>query len=125
MAGGGAVAIDLSAAERFELEQRVRRRKSSHGAARRARIVLLAADGLSNSAITEKLEVSRLTVGTWRRCFADKRLDGLDDEPRPGAPRKIGDDKIAELVTRTLETVPEEAAHWSRRSMAGARACLR
>ena len=120
MARGRAVAIVLSAAERFELEQRVRRRKSSHGAARRARIVLLAADGLSNSAIAEKLGVARLTVGTWRRRFAEKRLDGLDDEPRPGAPRKIGDDKIAEVVTRTLETVPEDATHWSRRSMARA-----
>ena len=104
----------------FELEQRVRRRKSSHGAARRARIVLLAVDGLSNTAIAEKLEFSRLRVGTWRRRFAVKRLDGLDDEPRPGAPRKIGDDKIAEVVTRTLKTVPEEATHWSRRSMARA-----
>ena len=120
MARGRAVTIVLSEAERVELEQRVRRRKSLHGAARRARIVLLAADGLSNSAIAEKLGVSRLTVGTWRRRFADRRLCGLDDEPRPGAPRKIGDDKVAEVVTRTLETVPEDATHWSRRSMARA-----
>ena len=93
---------------------------ASHRAARRARIVLLAAEGLSNSAIAEKLGVSRLTVGTWRRRFADRRFCGLDDEPRPGAPRKIGDDKVAEVVTRTLETVPEDATHWSRRSMARA-----
>ena len=76
MARGKAVAIVLSDEERVELERRVRRRKSSHGAARRARIVLLAADGLSNSAIAEKLGVARLTVGTWRRRFAEKRLDG-------------------------------------------------
>ena len=120
MARGKAVAIKLSAAERVELERRVRRRKSSHGAARRARIVLLAAEGLSNSAIAAKLGVSRLTVGTWRRRFADKQVGGLDDEPRPGAPRKIGDDKIAEVVTRTLEVVPDDATHWSRRSMARA-----
>ena len=69
-------------------------RKSSHGAARRARIVLLAADGLSNTAIAEKLGVSRRTVGLWRCRFAEKRVCGLDDEPRPGAPRRIGDDKI-------------------------------
>ena len=80
----------------------------------------MAADGLSNLAIAEKLGVSRLTVGTWRRRFAGKRLDGLDDEPRPGAPRKIGDDRIAEVVTRTLETAPDDATHWSRRSMARA-----
>ena len=120
MARGKGVAIVLSDAERVELEQRVRRRKSSHGAARRARIVLLAAEGLSNLAVAEKLGVSRLTVGTWRRRFAAKRLAGLDDEPRPGAPRKIGDDKIAEVVTRTLETIPDDATHWSRRSMARA-----
>ena len=120
MARGSAVKIVLSEAERLELETRVRRRKSSHGAARRARIVLLAADGLNNTAIAEKLDISRLTVATWRRRFADQRLDGLDDEPRPGAPRKIGDDKIAEVVTRTLETMPENATHWSRRSMARA-----
>ena len=120
MARGKAVAIVLSDGERVELERRVRRRKSSHGSARRARIVLLAAEGLSNLAIAEKLDVSRLTVGTWRRRFAAKRLAGLDDEPRPGAPRKIGDDKIAEVVTRTLETMPDDATHWSRRSMARA-----
>ncbi len=120
MARGSAVKIVLSEAERLELETHVRRRKSSHGAARRARIVLLAADGLNNTAIAEKLDISRLTVATWRRRFADQRLDGLDDEPRRGAPRKIGDDKIAEVVTRTLETTPENATHWSRRSMARA-----
>jgi len=120
MARGSAVKIVLSEAERVELETRVRRRKSSHGAARRARIVLLAADRLNNTVIAEKLDISRLTVGTWRRRFADKRLDGLDDEPRRGAPRKIGDDKIAEVVTRTLETTPENATHRSRRSMARA-----
>ena len=120
MARGKAVSIVLSDVERLDLESRVRRRKSSHGAARRARIVLLAAEGLSNTAIAEKLGVSRLTVGTWRRRFAERRLEGLDDEPRPGAPRKIGDDKIVEVVTRTLETVPQDATHWSRRSMARA-----
>ena len=120
MARGSAVKIVLSEAERLELETHVRRRKSSHGAARRARIVLLAAAGLSNMAIAEKLDISRLTVATWRRRFADQRLDGLDDEPRPGAPRQIGDDKIAEVVTTTLETTPDNATHWSRRSMARA-----
>ena len=120
MARGKAVSIVLSDEERLDLESRVRRRKSSHGTARRARIVLLAADGLSNTAIAEKLDVSRLTVGTWRRRFAERRLEGLDDEPRPGAPRKIGDDKIVEVVTRTLETLPQDATHWSRRSMARA-----
>ncbi len=91
MARGKAVAIVLSAAERVELERRVRRRKSSHEAARRAPIVLLAAAGLSNTATAEKLGVSRRTVGPWHRRFAEKRrVCGLDDELRPDAARKIG-----------------------------------
>jgi transposase len=99
---------------------RVRRRKVARADALRAQIVLLAADGMNNCAIADELGVSRLTVGTWRRRFAKKRFEGLDDEPRCGAPRKIGDDKIAEVVTRTLETMPIDATHWSTRSMAKA-----
>ena len=112
MARGMAVEIVLTDSEREELGQRVRRRKIGRADAMRAEIVLLAADGLNNCAIAEELGISRLTVGTWRRRFAGKRLDGLDDEPRPGTPRKIGDDKIAE-VTKTLETMPAHSTHWS------------
>ena len=65
----------------------------------RAEIVLLAADGLNNCAIADEIGVSRMTVLTWRKRFAAQRLDGLDDEPRCGAPRKIGDDKITDVVT--------------------------
>ena len=61
-----------------------------------------------------------MTVMTWRKRFAARRLDGLDDEPRCGAPRKIGDEKIAEVVTKTLEAMPPDATHWSTRSMAKA-----
>jgi transcriptional regulator with XRE-family HTH domain len=118
MARGMAVEIVLTDSERDELGQRVRRRKIGRADAMRAEIVLLAADGLNNCAIAEELGISRLTVGTWRRRFAGKRLDGLDDEPRPGTPRKIGDDKIAEVVTKTLETMPAHSTHWSTRSMA-------
>ena len=82
--------------------------------------MLLAADGLTNVAIAERLATTRLTVATWRKRFAAKRLDGLADEPRPGAPRKLGDDKIAEVVTATLETMPADATRWSTRSMAEA-----
>ena len=86
----------------------------------RAEIVLLAADGMTNLAIAERLGITRVTVAMWRRRFAAKRLDGLADEPRPGAPRTIGDEKIAEVVTATLETMPAAATHWSTRSMAKA-----
>ncbi len=82
MARVRAVAIVLSDGERVELERRVGRRKSSHAAARRTRIVLLAADGLSDSVIAEKLGVSWLIVGSWRRCLAERDLEGLDNEAR-------------------------------------------
>ena len=120
MTGPAAVEIVLSERERGELEARVRRRKIARADAMRAEIVLLAADGMNNCAIADELGVTRLTVATWRKRFAAQRLDGLDDEPRRGAPRKIGDDKIAEVVTTTLETMPAAATHWSTRSMAKA-----
>src|ERR1700732_3115342 len=118
MARGPAVKIILGDSERSELEMRSRRRKIARVDAVRAEIVLLAADGMNNCAIAATLGVSRLTVGLWRKRFAKKRFDGLDDEPRCGAPRKIGDEKIAEVVTKTLETMPAGATHWSTRSMA-------
>lgn len=120
MRGFGAVRIGLEDDERAELQLRSRRRKTTRGDAMRAQIVLLAADGISNLAIARRLGITRVTVATWRRRFAAKRLDGLLDEPRPGAPRKIGDEKITAVVTQTLETQPTEATHWSTRSMARA-----
>jgi transposase len=110
----------LNDAERSELRARARRRKIARADAMRAEIVLLAADGMTNLAIAERLGITRVTVATWRGRFAAGRLDGLVDEPRPGAPRKIGDEKIAEVVTTTLETMPAAATHWSTRSMAKA-----
>ena len=118
--GRVAVAIDLSAAERREIEDLARRRRTAQGLARRARIVLLSAEGLENKKIAAELGAVADTVGKWRRRFAERRLEGLYDEPRPGAPRRIGDDAIAETVRRTLEETPVDATHWSLRSMARA-----
>ena len=115
-----AVEISLTAMERDLLERLVRRRKVSRGEAQRAEIVLRAADGLNNGAIAEAVGVTRQTVRLWRDRFAERRLDGLEDEPRPGAPRKIGDDRIEAIVVKTLETKPEDATHWSTRGMAKA-----
>ena len=120
MRGPKAVCVELSADERSELEARARRRKTSRGDAMRASIVLLAASGMTNLTIAKRLMTTRTTVATWRMRFATRRMDGLSDEPRPGAPRKIGDDKITEVVTATLETMPATATHWSTRSMAQA-----
>ena len=115
-----AVAIELSDTEQTELQGRARRRKISRADATRAEIVLLVAEGMSNVGIAERLGVSRLTVATWRNRFAARRLEGLGDEPRPGAPRSISDQKVTEVVTATLETMPAAATHWSTRSMARA-----
>jgi transposase len=120
MARGKAVAIILAEAERAELEGLVRRQKTGQALARRARIVLLAADGMTNTAIADRLGVAKHTAGSWRERFARERLDGLRDEPRPGAPRKIGDEAVAETIRKTLETRPAGATHWSLRSMAAA-----
>jgi transposase len=112
--------LELSEAERSELEGWSRRRKTAQALALRARIVLRAAEGLSNTAIADDLGIAKHTAGKWRERFARLRTDGLLDEPRPGAPRRIGDEQVAALVDRTLSVVPDGATHWSRRTMAKA-----
>jgi transposase len=117
--GKAAVSIFLSVAEREELESLVRRRSTGQATALRARMILMAAEGATNTVIAERLGIgSQHTVGRWRKRFARGRVDGLFDESRPGAPRTIGDDEIAETIRRTLETMPADATHWSLRSMA-------
>jgi transposase len=115
-----AVAIELTAVERAELEGLAGRRRTAQGLAKRARIVLAAADGTENKNIARTVGADANTVGKWRRRFAERRLDGLYDEPRPGAPRRIGDEEIGETIRLTLETTPPDATHWSLRSMAAA-----
>jgi transposase len=115
-----AVAIELTGAERCTLESLANRRRTAQGMARRARIVLAAADGKENKAIAQEVGADEKTVGKWRQRFAAERIDGLHDEPRSGAPRRIGDDEIAETIRLTLETTPPNATHWSLRSMAKA-----
>ena len=118
MPSPAAVQIELSGEEREVLEAWARRRKTANALAMRSRIVLAAASGESNSGISERLGVHRNTVSTWRRRFAEFRLDGLLDEPRPGQPRKITDAKVEEVIARTLESAPKDATHWSTRSLA-------
>jgi transposase len=118
MGKGRAVAIVLDDAERDELTALTRKHGAPQALAERARIVLAAASGLNNRDIALKVGVCAETVGTWRNRFAVKRMEGLYDEPRPGAPREIDDDEIATLIRKTLETRPKGATHWSLRTMA-------
>jgi transposase len=111
----------LSTQERQVLEGRARRRKTSQALALRSRIVLACADGALVTAVAADLSLSRDTVRKWRRRFRVSRLEGLGDDPRPGAPRKITDEQVELVITETLEDRgPGEDTHWSTRSMAAA-----
>ena len=113
-----AVAIELTVEERDRLEAWSRRPNTAQALALRSRIVLSAAGGLSNGEIAERERVSRPTVTKWRNRFAERRLEGLLDEPRPGRPRTVTDEQVESIVTTTLESTPKGATHWSTRSLA-------
>jgi transposase len=108
----------LSDDERAKLQSWANRPTSAQRLALRARIILACSDGQDNKAVAKALRVTPPTVGKWRARFLEDRLEGLTDEPRPGAPRSLSDAKIEEVITRTLETKPDNATHWSTRSMA-------
>ena len=111
-------ALVLSDGERSFLEAQLRRHRVARSLSDRCRMILRCADGLSNTAVAAEVGVSAHTVGKWRRRFLEERLDGLSDEPRPGRPRTIADEKVAEVIERTLAATPADATHWSLRSMA-------
>src|SRR6516225_307489 len=108
----------LTDEERDRLQSLAHRARSQSLLARRARVVLACAEGLDNQAVAKKLRCSKGMVGKWRSRFLKARLEGLYDEPRPGAPRKIGDDQIEQVVVQTLETTPRGQTHWSTRELA-------
>jgi transposase len=118
--GRPTVEVVLSDGERETLDRWARRPKSAQALALRCRIVLLCADGATNTEVVQRLGVSHPTVSKWRRRFAELGLDGLADEPRPGVPRSITDDDVERLVVKTLEETPADATHWSTRSLAKA-----
>jgi putative transposase len=112
-----APAVCCTDEERKQLESYVRSRSLPSGLSTRFRIILFAADGFGNKEISEKVGLSRSSVGKWRKRYSEKGLEGLHDELRPGRPRSISDEKVAELLHTTLETRPEGATHWSTRTM--------
>jgi transposase len=113
-----AAPVVLTDDERAQLEAWARRPKSAQALALRSRIVLAAADGLGNTAIAGKLGIAVSSARKWRSRFLAGRLDGLTDEPRPGRPRTISDERVEAVITRTLEGTPVNATHWSTRSLA-------
>lgn len=110
--------LRLTAEERETLERWARRPKSAQALAQRARVVLACAQDKTNTLVSAELKLSRQAVGKWRRRFVSQRLDGLLDEPRPGAPRQITDAHVERVLTLTLESTPQNATHWSTRSLA-------
>lgn len=112
--------LALTGDDRTTLEQWSRRRTTAQALALRARIVLQAATGRSNTEVARALQVSLPTVGKWRSRFVRDGVQGLLDEPRPGVRRQIGDAQVEAVITRTLESTPRDATHWSTRSMAKA-----
>jgi transposase len=114
------VALILTDEERVRLDSLAHRSRTAPHLARRARIVLSCAEGHDNKVVAKRLRMSQTTVCKWRGRFLRDRLDGLYDEPRPGTPRRIGDEQIEQVIVRTLEETPRGATHWSSRGMAKA-----
>jgi len=112
-----APAVSFAGEERDQLESCVRSRSLPSGLSKRFRIILLAADGFGNKEISEKVGLSRASVGEWRKRYLEKGLEGLHDELRPGRPRSVSDEKVAALIHKTRKTRPEGATHWSTRTM--------
>jgi transposase len=108
----------LTCEERETLQGWARRPKTAQALALRARIILACAEGKNNTTVSAAMRLCKQTVGKWRGRFLAKRLDGLLDEPRPGAPRQIGDAQVERVITLTLESTPSNATHWSTRLMA-------
>jgi transposase len=113
-------ALILTEEERDRLQSLAHRARSQPLLARRARLVLACAEGLDNKTVARKMRASLGMVGKWRSRFLKARLEGLYDEPRPGAPRKVSDAQVEQVVIQTLESTPRGQTHWSTRGLAKA-----
>lgn len=120
MVGRVADEVVLSDEERAFLEAQVRRRKAAGSLSDRRRMILLCSEGLQSKEVGARLGVHEHTVGKWRRRFVKDRIEGLTDEYRPGRPRTVSDDQVAEVIERMLNATPKDATRWSIRSMAAA-----
>src|SRR6266516_2842616 len=112
--------LTLTEEESERLESLVHRARTQPLLARRARIVLACAEGMDNKRVARRLHASLGMVGKWRARFLKARLEGLYDEPRPGAPRKVSDARVEQVVIQTLESTPRGETHWSTRGLAKA-----
>lgn len=110
--------VELSAEDREHLERLARRRNAPAREVLRARIVLLAAEGMANKAIAARLSITPQTVSQWRGRFMERGLLGLSEMPRSGAPRTVSDRAVEKIIKLTLEQAPDDATHWSTRRMA-------
>jgi transposase len=113
-------ALLLTKAERDALQAWTRQPKCPQVLALRARVILLCANGRSNTETAAELRITLQTVGKWRQRFIDKRLDGLLDEPRSGTPRRLSEADVERVLGLTLESTPSHGDYWSTRSLAEA-----
>jgi len=111
-------ALVLSEDERIQVSSLTKSRTLPHAIVARAKVVLWAAEGASNTEIANRLQWTNATVGKWRRRFIERRLPGLYDELRPGRPRSIEDEQVAALLKRTLSRKPKAGTHWTVREAA-------
>ena len=110
--------IELSEAERAELGKVIRSRRTPQALVLRAQIVLLTADGFAPTTISETLGTTQPTIRKWRARYVEAGLAGLRNEPRPGRPRTLDDQRVADLLNKALQTRPIKQTHWSVRSFA-------
>jgi transposase len=110
----------LTEEETARLQSMAHRSRSQAPLARRARVVRACAEGLDNKGVAKKLRCSLGMVGKWRGRFLSQRLEGLYDEPRPGAPREVSDEQVEKVVIQILESTPRGQTHRSTRGLAQA-----
>lgn len=112
------IPIVLSSEEHSQLHTIANSRSMPHGIVTRAKIILMAAEGETNSIIAGKVNLSPQVVCKWRQRYIEQGISGLHDELRPGRPRTLSDEDVATAIHKTLKTKPKDATHWTVRSLA-------